>query len=70
MAEFCSICEPEYFDINLAKIALDLEQGHSENILCEGCGIKAVYKDEVGALFLGILENGEIVLKPIQLESL
>lgn len=65
MAEFCSICEPNYFDINLPEMALDLEPGHSENILCEGCNVRALYKDESGILFLAKLVDNEIILEQL-----
>jgi hypothetical protein len=70
MAEFCSICEPEYFDIDLTSIALELTPGHSIELLCEGCNIRAVYKDESGILYLGRLTGTEISLEPIEIEKL
>lgn len=70
MADFCSNCEPEYFDIDLTEIALDLDRGHSVNVLCEGCNIRTIYKDETGLLYLGRLENGEVVLTKANLESI
>ena len=72
MAEFCSQCSPfdNEYDIDIFQIALKLKKGHSKNILCEGCNIRAVYKDEQGLLYLGKLENKEIKLYPIKLEEL
>ena len=70
MAEFCSICEPECYDIDLTLIALDLAPGEAMEILCESCSIRAIYKDETGAIHLGRLINGKINLAPTQIEKL
>ena len=72
MAEFCSQCSPfdNEYDIDIFKIALKLKNGHSKNILCEGCNIRAVYKDEQGLIYLGKSEKGEIKLNPVTLEEL
>ena len=72
MADFCSQCSPfdNEYDIDLFKIALKLQKGASENILCEGCNIRVVYKDEEGLVYLGRLENEEIKLYLVKLEEL
>ena len=53
----CSRCEPDYYDIDLTKIALDLEQGYSSHFICEGCGCLGVFKDEKGLLYLVFRER-------------
>lgn len=74
MAEFCSQCSPfkeqGEWDIDLAEIALDLENGHSESFICEGCNNRAVYKDEDGNLFLAKEIEKEIVFEPVAIEYL
>ena len=70
MAEFCSLCEPDRYDIDLISLALHLERGHSENILCEGCSIKAIYKDEQGNLFLCKNENNTLHFESINIDNL
>lgn len=71
MAEFCSDCSPfDEFDINLFTIALDLKPGHSETILCEGCNIKAVYKDEEGLVYLAKEVPEGVELEEAEIDTL
>lgn len=70
MAEFCSRCEPEFNDLDLIEIALELESGHSEQFICEGCGCRGIYKDEEGLLYLIFKEDEEVKLTSVQLEQL
>jgi hypothetical protein len=70
MAEFCSKCEPEYWDIDLVQIALDLEPGHSESFLCEGCNIRGIYKDDYGYYFFARNINGKIELEKVIIEKI
>jgi len=72
MAEYCSLCSPfeGKCDIDLMKIALKLERGHSTNFLCEGCNVRAIYKDDSGLLYLAKEEGNEIKLEPIHIEDL
>ena len=71
MSEYCSRCSPfESWDYDLMMIALDLENGHSENILCEGCDILGVYKDESGKLYLAVKTEKEIEMKAANIEEL
>jgi hypothetical protein len=72
VAEFCSLCSPfeNQFDIDLVYIALHLERGHSESFICEGCFVRAIYKDENGNIYLGKLEQKEIKLHPVKIEDL
>jgi hypothetical protein len=54
MSEYCSKCSPfeNDYDIDLAEIALKLDDERSVNIFCEGyCKIRAIYKDEKGNLY-------------------
>jgi hypothetical protein len=72
MAEYCSQCSPfnNEFDIDLFNIALNLEKGHSESFICEGCYNRGIYKDENGNLFLAKQEQIEIKLHPVKVEDL
>lgn len=72
MAAFCSKCSPfdDQYDIDLLKIALSLEPGHSANIVCEGCNICMVYKDRSGNIFLGRGLNGTVQMHPVRIEEL
>lgn len=47
MSDYCSQCSPfrDYCDIDLFQIAIDLENGHSESFLCEGCNNRGLYMD-------------------------
>ena len=72
MAEFCSLCTiyEDEIDFDLFQIALNLENGISEPILCEGCNIRAIYKDENGNLFVIKLIEKELIPKSISIEEL
>jgi hypothetical protein len=71
MAEYCSDCAPfDGYDINLFKMALKLKRGYEERILCEGCYIRAIRKDEDGNLFLIRLEEGVTTEEAVTQESL
>ena len=56
--------------MSLAAIALDLKLGHSESILCEGCNIRPVYKDEKGLIYLGRKFDQEIAMVSMKIEEL
>ena len=71
MVDYCSECTQfDYPDIDLAQIALDLSTGRSESFICEGCNNRAVYKDEVGRLFLAKQDHGEVKLYSVTIEQL
>jgi hypothetical protein len=70
MSEFCSQCSPNFHDWDLFKLALDLDNQHSESFICEGCNIRGIYKDESGKLFLAKTINNNIELFPINLVDL
>lgn len=63
MADFCTPCSAAMFgdrfqpDINLREIAATLENGTYVPVLCEGCGMNAVGKDENGQVIVHIPEN-------------
>ena len=40
------------YDIDLHKLALNVDEGHSIGFLCEGCYNRAIYKDEEGKLYI------------------
>lgn len=44
-------------DIDVHRIAEQLEPGHFESVLCEGCSIRAVGKDSGGRTLIAILEE-------------
>jgi len=63
MADFCNNCAPNVWgeeidpDIEVTRIALGLENGHFESVLCEGCGLRAVGKSDEGRPMVAILEE-------------
>lgn len=67
MAEFCNKCTERLFgknvkpDIDVMEIAKDLAPGgEGLNVLCEGCGLSYIYKDESDkVLVAGIKEVNE-----------
>jgi hypothetical protein len=63
MADFCNKCaqvlwgdqhEPE---IEIERIAEQLEPGHFESVLCEGCGVRAIGKNQEGEILIAVLEE-------------
>ena len=72
MSEYCNKCSPfkNRHDIDLVKIALKLKNGHSTNFLCEGCDNRAIYKDELGKLYLAKTTKDEITLEETTIEEL
>jgi len=70
MSEYCSRCSPlDSWDFDLVKIALNLDKGHSENILCEGCNVRGVYKDESGNIYLAVKTEKKIKMKAVNIEE-
>jgi hypothetical protein len=65
MADFCTKCAIEMWgtelppDIDIQKIADDMEPGHYTAVLCEGCGMIAIAKDENGNILIGVLNEEE-----------
>ena len=56
MAEFCNKCAKEWgmkADIDIYKIHSGLDKGYQRSVLCEGCEIIAVSKEDDGALMVG-----------------
>ncbi len=70
MAEYCSICTPEYFDYNVAKMALELPLEHVHWFLCEGCYTRGVFKDHDGSLYIIDDEMAERKIIPVNIEDL
>lgn len=71
MAEYCSKCTPFFeADYKLFWIALKLKKGRSFNVLCEGCNVVAIYKDENRKLYLGRKVDGEVKLEPVNIDDL
>jgi hypothetical protein len=65
MAEFCNVCSREIFgeakpDIDVYKIASSLPGGVIKNVLCEGCGMSFVGKDQEENVFLYFDYNSNI----------
>ncbi len=58
MADFCNICANEMWgcevheDIDVPKIFRKLEPGYWQPVLCEGCELEGVAKDDNGELLL------------------
>ncbi len=44
-------------DIDVYQIAEGLEFGHFESVLCEGCRVRAVGKDQGGRILIALLEE-------------
>jgi hypothetical protein len=63
MADFCNKCAPEMWgkdappDIDVYQIAEGLEFGHFASVLCEGCRVRAVGKDNGGKILVALLEE-------------
>jgi hypothetical protein len=64
MADFCTKCSPAMFgedvqpDIDILKIADDLKPGYfTKGILCEGCGLVAVIREEDLTVKVGLLPD-------------
>lgn len=56
MAEFCTTCADrfhELVDINIDTIISRLKDGHTQPVLCEGCGLVALQKDDEGIVYKG-----------------
>ena len=73
MSSFCSQCCKKHHiepDIDLFKIALYLENGRSTSFICQGCNNRAIYKDEMGNLYLAKYVNEEISLFPVNIANL
>lgn len=67
MAEFCNKCTERLFgknvkpDIDVMEIAKDLAPGgEGLRVLCEGCGLSFIYKNESGVVLVaGSKEENE-----------
>jgi len=74
MSEYCSQCSPfkdeQDWDIDLAKMALRLDNGRSESFICEGCNNRGIYKDEVGKIYLAKQKTNTIELVEVKFEDL
>lgn len=63
MADFCTKCSFEMWgtelppDIDIQKIADGMEPGHYTAVLCEGCGMIAIAKDENSNILIGVLDE-------------
>lgn len=44
-------------DIDVYQIAKSLDFGHFESVLCEGCSVRAVGKDQGGRTLIALLEE-------------
>ncbi len=67
MAEFCTKCAKEHFgdnvkpDIDVDQIFSELEAGTYVNVLCEGCVMVAIAKDQSNNLVIAREVDGETV---------
>jgi hypothetical protein len=78
MADFCNKCAAEMWndqvepEIDVHGIADQLEPGYFESVLCEGCGIRAIGKNDNGEILIAILEEEghiEDMVKWVSLET-
>lgn len=65
MAEFCSLCherKPDLFpsEIDVRKIAKELKPGYVQHVMCEGCALVAIGKNENGKVLLGYYNCGKV----------
>ena len=67
MADLCNKCALEMWgdqywpDIDIPVIAESLEPGTYAPVLCEGCGIRAIGKNQQGGIMIAtILEEGSV----------
>lgn len=63
MAEFCSDCAERYgliAEIDTEKILARLKPGYSQNVLCEGCELIALLKEDDSTLFKGYNNRGQV----------
>lgn len=64
MAEFCTDCAKKIDvapEIDVEKIFKRLKPGYQQSVLCEGCGLVALHKEEEDLTeFHGYYRNGKI----------
>ena len=81
MADFCNVCtnkmfgdeidgEPVEPDFDVESIAESLEPGYYTPVLCEGCGMKAVIKNEDSSVTLAFYNpddfEGDLIERSIE----
>jgi hypothetical protein len=60
MADFCTNCSLEMWgnelppDLDIKEIAESLKSGTYKPVLCEGCGMRAIGKDDNGAITIAM----------------
>ena len=65
MADFCNKCSNEMFgpkvepEIDVHKILVSLDPGYYTNVICEGCAMVAIIKEEDGSVKLGYAGENE-----------
>jgi hypothetical protein len=65
MADFCNICSGDLFgesvepEIDVYEMIADLESGYAFQVLCEGCGMSHVGKEENGTPYLLFMYNDD-----------
>jgi len=74
MAEFCNRCAKDMGikkDIDIYKIHHTLKEGYMQSVLCEGCEIIAVSKEDDGSLMVGYPDRktGEVKWMDYPLKS-
>lgn len=63
MAEFCTKCADKFGvvpEIDVDKIFKKLKPGYQQSVLCEGCSLVALHKEEDFTEFLGYYRQGHI----------
>ncbi|GJQ43744.1 MAG: hypothetical protein JETCAE03_32420 [Ignavibacteriaceae bacterium] len=66
MAEFCNKCIEKVFpgekpDIDVYEIFNELKEGYVQPVLCEGCGMSGILKDDYGHLKVIYIDGDNFV---------
>lgn len=74
MADFCNVCSREMFgdikpEIDVHKIVSDLPENTAINVLCEGCGMSFIGKDQEKNTFLYFDYNNAIENRKYSVEE-
>jgi len=67
MADFCSLCIEDMgskkADIDIEDIFKELDSRMFQHVLCEGCALGGIAKDENGNMFLANVRDGKWMTK-------
>lgn len=73
MADFCSYCECDHYDINLggALEALKISEHNFYGVfICEGCSAVYLFKEKDGKIGVGFYGGEEIILEESSIKCL